>query len=48
MKEDEAPSEKILTLVVITGVVISIFSPSDLTRRVKTGVVISIGFSLVF
>lgn len=40
--------KKYHTLFVITGVVISIFSPSDWVLRVKTGVVISIVSFVVF
>lgn len=40
--------KKYHTLFVITGVVISIFSPSDCVLRVKTGVVISIVSFVVF
>uniref|UniRef100_A0A2P2L1N6 Uncharacterized protein n=1 Tax=Rhizophora mucronata TaxID=61149 RepID=A0A2P2L1N6_RHIMU len=47
VQSTENPSHK-LTLLVITGAVISIFSPSDLVLRVITGVVISIFSFIVF
>lgn len=48
ISEVQSIALQVITFLVITGVVISIFSPSESVFLVKTGVVISIFCVLVF